>query len=170
MRFTLASRWVAGVLLVLLGAYFSVAHAANGQVTCSVLSSTLTFNPYDPISGAADTLPTGTVTVQCTSTSNQAISVTYSLTLATSPARSMTSGANALTYDLFTDSARTIQWNTTNLVSCSFSLPANTTQQNSCSYFGQINGGQDVPAGSYSQGNLGIGGTWSCNPVPSSGC
>ena len=147
------------------------AYSANGSVTCSVASTTLSFNAYDPISGAADTLPTGTITVQCTSTSNQAISVTYNLTLATSPARTLTSGADGLTYDLFIDSARTIQWNTTNQVSCTFSVSAGAVnQQSSCSFYGKIPASQDVAAGSYSQTGLGVGGTWSCNPVPSRGC
>jgi len=147
------------------------AYAANGSVTCAVVNTTLTFNPYDPISGAADTLPTGTINVQCTSTSNSAITVTYSLTLAVSPARSMASGVNSLAYDLYTDSGRTVQWNTTNQVSCSFTVAANATnQQSACSFYGKINGGQDVPAGTYTQTGLGVGGTWSCNPVPSQGC
>ena len=147
------------------------AGAAGGSVTCSVVSTTLSFNAYDPISGTADTLPTGTINVQCTSTSNSAISVTYNLTLATSPARAMASGANNVTYDLYTDSARTIQWNTINQVSCTFSLAAGATnQQSSCSFYGKIPGSQDAPAGTYTQTGLAVGGTWSCNPVPSSGC
>jgi len=149
----------------------SSVYAANGSVTCSVLNTTLIFNPYDPISGAADTLPTGTITVQCTSTSNQTITVTYSLTLATSPSRAMTSGATNLSYELYMDSARTIQWNTTNQVGCSFAVAPNATnQQNSCTFYGQIPGAQDVPAGTYSQSGLAVGGTWSCNPVPVNGC
>lgn len=143
----------------------------NGSVTCSVASTTLSFNAYDPISGAADTLPTGTITVQCTSTSNSVISVTYNLTLATSPVRTMTSGASSLAYDLFIDSARTIRWNTTNQLRCSFSVAARAVnQQSSCSFYGKIPASQNVPAGSYSQTGLGVGGTWSCNPVPSNGC
>ncbi len=144
--------------------------AANGNVSCSLLSTTLTFNAYNPISGAADTLPTGTFTVQCTSTSNQAITVTYSLTLATTPARAM-SGPASLTYDLYTDSARTLEWNTTNLLSCSFSLAAlAVNQQSTCSFYGNIPGGQDVPAGTYTQTGLAVGGSWSCNPTPNAGC
>ena len=148
------------------------AGAANGSVTCSVVSTTLGFNTYDPISGTADTLPTGTINVQCTSTSNGAILVTYNLTLATSPARAMASGANSVTYDLYTDSARTIQWNTTNQVSCTFNLAANAANQQSpsCSFYGKIPGSQDVPAGTYTQTGLAVGGTWSCNPLPSQGC
>jgi len=146
------------------------AGAAGGSVTCSVVSTTLSFNAYDPISGTADTLPTGTINVQCTSTSNSAISVTYNLTLATSPARAMASGANNVTYDLYTDSARTIQWNTINQVSCTFNLAVKATTQSSCSFYGKIPGSQDVPAGTYTQTGLAVGGTWSCNPVPASGC
>jgi len=148
------------------------AGAAGPSVTCSVVSATLPFNAYDPISGTAETLPTGTINVQCTSTSNGAILVTYNLTLATSPARAMASGANNVTYDLYTDSARTIQWNTTNQVSCNFTVSAGATNQQSpsCSFYGTIPGSQDVPAGTYTQTGLAVGGTWSCNPVPSQGC
>jgi len=148
------------------------AGAINGSVTCAVVSTTLNFNAYDPISGTADTLPTGTINVQCTSTSNAAISVTYNLTLATSPARAMASGGNNVTYDLYTDSARTIQWNTVNEVSCTFNLAANAANQQSpsCSFYGKIPGSQDVPAGTYTQTGLAVGGTWSCNPAPNGGC
>jgi spore coat protein U-like protein len=147
------------------------AGAAGGSVTCSVVSTTLGFNAYDPISGTADTLPTGTINVQCTSTSSSVISVTYNLTLATSPARAMASGANNLTYDLYTDSARSIQWNTINQVSCTFiPAPRVANEQSSCSFYGKIPGSQDVPAGTYTQTGLAVGGTWSCNPVPSGGC
>jgi spore coat protein U-like protein len=158
-------------LLIMLPRPATANGSVNGSVTCSVVSTTLSFNAYEPISGAADTLPTGTISVQCTSTSNSAISVSYHLTLATSPARTMTSSANSLTYDLFIDSARTIQWNTTNQVSCTFSVSARAVnQQSSCSFYGKIPASQNVAAGSYSQTGLGVGGTWSCNPVPSSGC
>src|SRR5207245_9923469 len=58
------------------------AGAANGSVTCSVVSTPLRSNAYDPISGAADTLPTGTINVQCTSTSNSALLVPSRITLA----------------------------------------------------------------------------------------
>ena len=144
--------------------------AANGSVTCSVVTTTLGFNAYDPISGTADTLPTGTIKVQCTSTSTSVISVTYNLTLATSPARAMASGANNVTYDLYTDSARTIQWNTINQVSCTFNLAVKATTQSTCSFYGNIPGSQDVPAGTYTQTGLAVGGTWTCNPVPTGGC
>ena len=170
MKKTAAAAALSLALTTLL-AFPEQASAAGGAVTCSVVSTTLSFNAYDPISGTADTLPTGTISVQCTSTSNVVISVTYNLTLATSPARAMASGANNVTYDLYTDSARTIQWNTINQVSCTFNLAAGATnQQIPCSFYGKIPGSQDVPAGTYTQTGLAVGGTWSCNPVPSSGC
>ncbi len=148
------------------------AGAFNGSVTCSVVSTTLKFNAYDPISGTADTLPIGTINVQCTNTSNRVISVTYNLTLATSPARAMVSGVDNVTYDLYTDSAGTIRWDTTNQVSCTFNLAANAANQPSpfCSFYGNIPGSQDVPAGTYTQAGLAVGGTWSCNPAPNGGC
>ena len=146
-------------------------YAANGAVTCVVANSTLAFNAYDPISGAADILPTGTINVLCSSTSNQAIIVSYSLTLATSPTRAMASGADSLSYDLYTDIARTIPWNTTNTVGCTAVLAAKSiNQQIACTFYGRIPGSQNVPAGTYTQTGLAVGGTWSCNPVPSGGC
>jgi len=169
MKKTAAAAALSLALTALL-AFPEQAGAAGGAVTCSVVSTTLSFNAYDPISGTADTLPTGTINVQCTSTSNSVISVTYNLTLATSPARAVAAGANNVTYDLYTDSARTIQWNTINQVSCTFNLAVGATTQNSCSFYGKIPGSQNVPAGTYTQTGLAVGGTWSCTPVPSSGC
>lgn len=163
------------LLAVLLPAAFpGLVHAINGTVTCSVLSTVLTFNAYDPIGGAAVTLPTGTITVTCTSTSNGSTVLTYNLTLpppAPGPSRVMTSGANNLNYDLYTDSGRTTVWNTANPLTCSFTLPKNgTNQQNTCSFYGRISSGQDAAAGTYTQSGIAVGGTYTCNPVPSSGC
>jgi spore coat protein U domain-containing protein, fimbrial subunit CupE1/2/3/6 len=164
----------ASVAIFLLAALPGLVHAINGSVTCTVASTVLTFNAYDPISGAADTLPTGTITVTCNSTSNGSTVLTYNLTLpppAPGPSRVMTSGANNLNYDLYTDSGRTTVWNTANPLTCSYTLPKNgANQQNTCSFYGRISGGQDVPAGTYTQSGIAVGGTYSCNPVPSSGC
>jgi spore coat protein U-like protein len=143
------------------------AHAANGVVTCSIVNVTLVFNTYDPVGGADDTLPTGTVIVQCSSTANQAIDVTYSLTLDTSTPRTLISGADTLTFDLFTDTTRGTPWNTTNKVSCTYTVAKNAVnQQSSCSFYPKIGGAQDVAAGTYTRSGIALGGTWSCNPAP----
>jgi len=157
----------------LAAAFPGLAHAVSGSVTCSVASTVLTFNSYDPIGGAAVTLPTGTITVTCTSTSNGSIVLTYNMTVlppSPGPSRAMTSGANSLSYDLYTDSSRTTLWNVSNPLTCSYTLPKNgANQQNTCTFYGRISGGQDVPAGTYTE-TIPLGGTYTCNPVPSQGC
>ena len=166
--------WPALLMISLTASFPGLAHAVSGSVTCTVASTVLSFNPYDPISGAAITLPTGTITVTCASTANGSIVLTYNLTLpppAPGPSRVMTSGANSLTYDLYTDSGRTTLWNTANPLTCSYTLPKNgTNQQNTCTFYGRISGSQDVPAGTYTQSGIAVGGTYTCNPVPSQGC
>lgn len=154
-------RAVAVLLLLLPGLAFAV----NGVVSCSVSNFTYNFNAYDPIGGADDTLPTGNVTVSCTSTSNQTIAVTVNLTLTVGTRSLAGPGGDSLSYDLYTNSAAPqTQWNTTNKLTCTFNV-TNPSTSTTCPFYGKITGGQNVRAGSYSQG-VSVGGTWSCSPNP----
>lgn len=158
------------------------AEAANFNMTCTVASSTLNLNAYDVLAGTATTTPTGSITVSCTSTANSAVTVNYTLSLATTPARQLTSGSNTLGYDLYTDSTTTVTWGTAgpactagsatnsgNLICGSFSIPKNSTAQDTKNYYGKIPGGSDVPTGTYTQNNIAVTLTYSCNPAPTGG-
>src|SRR5216110_1001860 len=158
------------------------ANAANFNMTCTVASSTLTMNAYDVLAGTATTTPTGSITVTCTSTASSAVTVNYTLSLSTTPTRQLTSGGNTLGYDVYTDSLATITWGTAgpactagsntnsgNLICGSFSVPKNTSAQQTKNYYGKIPGGSDVPTGTYTQNNITVTLTYSCNPAPTGG-
>lgn len=158
------------------------ADAAFFNMTCTVASSTLALNPYDVLSGTATTTPTGSITVSCTSTATSAVTVNYTLSLSTTPTRQLTSGANTLGYDLYTNSAMTIPWGTAgpacvagsntnrgNLICGSFSVPRGSSRQQTKNYYGKIPGGSDVPTGTYTQNNIAVTLTYSCNPAPTAG-
>ena len=155
------------------------AQAVNFNMTCTAGSSTLAFNPYDVLVGSAITTPTGSITVTCTNTANQAVVVNYSLALSTSPTRQLTSGANTLQYDLYTDPAPSaVQWGTAgtcaagsntnagNLICGSFSVPAKSSASQTKNYYGKINANADVPVGTYAQSGIAVTLTYSCNPAP----
>lgn len=160
-----------GLACALLLAAAQAAQAVNFNMTCTAASSTLAFNPYDVLAGTDTTDPTGTITISCTSTHNSAaVTVSYSLSLSTTPTRVLTLDvSNTLTYDLYTDSQRTIPWNTTNLITGSFSVPIKSTATQNVSYYGKIPGGSDRPAGTYSQTGLAVTLTYSCSPAPTGG-
>jgi spore coat protein U-like protein len=158
------------------------ADAANFNMTCTVASSTLTMNAYDVLAGTATTTPTGSITVTCTSTASTAVTVNYTLSLSTTPTRQLASGGNTLGYDLYTDSSTTVTWGTAgpactagsntnagNLICGSFSVPKNTSAQQTKNYYGKIPGGSDVPTGTYTQNNIAVTLTYSCNPAPTGG-
>jgi len=169
-------------IVILLAFAFSLdADAANFNMTCTVASSTLPLNAYDVLTGAATTTPTGSITVSCTSTNNSSsVTVDYTLALTSTPAtRSLTSGANTLTYNLYTDSGMTVTWgnagtactagsntNSGNFICGSFSVPKNSSAQQTKNYYAKIPGGSDVPTGTYSENNIAVTLTYSCNPAP----
>ena len=172
---------VLGPIVILL-TFALDAGAANFNMTCTVASSTLTLNAYDVLAGTATTTPTGSITVSCTSTAGSAVTVNYTLSLSTTPTRQLTSGANTLAYNLYTDSATTVTWGTAgpactagsntnsgNLICGSFSVPKNASAQQTKNYYGKIPGGSDVPTGTYTQNNIAVTLTYSCNPAPTGG-
>jgi spore coat protein U-like protein len=86
---------------------------AHAQSTCSVSASAVSFGIYDPF-GTSALDSTGNVQVTCSLAGVVAVLVNYTIQLngggsGFSP-RKMRSGANALNYNLYTDSARTTTW------------------------------------------------------------
>lgn len=82
-------------------------------VTCDTSASGVAFGTYPPFS-ASPTDSTGTVTVTCTPTV-LGLLVSYTIALSTGnsgnyAARSMSSGASTLNYQLYTDAARSTVW------------------------------------------------------------
>jgi spore coat protein U-like protein len=148
-------------LLAALAATASAAYAGSAQqnvaVTTSVVgncrfsgSPVVAFGSYDPVT-AADVDSTGTLTIECTK------GTSYSITLG---AGANASGAvrrmaltpddtvNYVSYELYTDNARSTVWNMTNTVGA---VSASKSAQ-SVTIYGRIANGptQDPTVGSYS--------------------
>ena len=120
--------------------------------SCSISGSTLAFGAYDPIVTNASTALTvngGALSVSCT---RGATGITIGLGTGNNSAqavgttRAMASGSNYLSYELYTTSAMTTVWNSTNTVAYSPTSMAATT----LTVYGSVPGGQDLPVSSYS--------------------
>jgi spore coat protein U-like protein len=89
--------------------------AVTGTITatCQVNASTLAFGAYNPVLNANLDV-TGSVSVSCTNATPYNIGLGVGAgTGATITNRKMTSGANTLTYQVFRDAARTLNWGQT---------------------------------------------------------
>jgi spore coat protein U-like protein len=123
--------------------------------SCSVSATAVNFGLYDPLSGSA-TQSTGTVTVVC-QVSLVGLFVNWTVALSTGSsgnyvARQLQSGANSLSYNLYTNAARTSVWGDgtsgTSVVSANPFLIVGSNTVNYTVY-GSIPAAQDRPAGSY---------------------
>ena len=132
---------------------------ANLQVSvsvnsnCTISSTAVTFSNYDPISThATDPADStgGAVTVTCTKGTSANIGLDLGANFSGSQRRMKDGGAtpNYINYQLFSDSGRTTEWGN---ASGSWLSPAPAPDKNARSFtvFGRIPGGQDVPAGTY---------------------
>lgn len=123
---------------------------ATVAATCDVTASNLAFGSYDTVVGAA---VDGTTTITATCTQGTPYDIGLDLGAnANVSTRRMTNGATPtptyLSYELYTDLARTDVWgntvgtNTVNVVSASGNAETHTV-------YGQIAASQNVPAASY---------------------
>ncbi|MDR9450944.1 MAG: spore coat U domain-containing protein [Acidimicrobiia bacterium] len=147
----------------LIGVVFfgTAAHAATDTTTfqvtatvsdtCDITATDLAFGAYDPNAGDLD--GTSTITATCTDGTSYDIGLDagQNAASATTTTRAMDDGAatpNYLDYELYSDSGRTAVWGDT--------VGTDTVNQTSAggaedhTVYGQIPGGQFVPAGSYS--------------------
>lgn len=130
----------------------SVPVTATVANNCTISSpAAMAFGNYDPLvanASAALDVSANAISVACTN----GVTATIGLDLGTNnPAstqtRRMKSGtSDYLTYDLFSDSARTTIWDATNTVS----YTAVDTSAVSQTVYGRVAGGQNAPTGSYS--------------------
>ncbi len=128
-------------------------------VTCTVSATPVAFGVYNPLSGTA-TASTGTVTATCTLVSggNTTVNVVSSYSTGSSGTfanRTMRSGTNSLTYNLYFDAAYTqVRGDGTGgsqTGGASFSLTSGSrTQSTTSTIYGRAPASQDVAAGTYS--------------------
>ena len=123
--------------------------SATVSANCTVSTSAVAFGSVDALSGAA-VEGTGGLTVTCTNgTGWTAAAGLGSGSGATFSARRMTSGANLLTYTLFTDSGRATVWGD-GTASTAMVTSTGTGAAQSITVFGRIAAGQNnARPGSY---------------------
>ena len=124
--------------------------------TCGVSSAGINFGSYSPFVGV-NTDSTGSVSVTCTGTVGETVS--YSISLNTGASgnfsnRMLTSGANQLNYNLYTNPSRTLIWGDgtsgTNSISDSYVLNSLSSTKN-YSVYGRVVALQNAFVGSYSE-------------------
>jgi spore coat protein U-like protein len=126
---------------------FSVTATVLG--VCTVGATTLAFGNYTPSNGTPNDAGS-TVNVTCNNGSAYTIALDAGATAgATVAARAMTSGANSLSYALYTTAGRTTVWGDGALSTVTQGGTGSGAQQNFTVY-GRIPVNQYVPAGSYS--------------------
>lgn len=131
------------------------------QVTCTVSSSSVAFGVYEPLTGS-NLDSTGTIELECERSflDGQQGDVGLTVTLGAGGnglfiPRAMSSGNGVLEYNLYTAASRNVVWGDgaggTVSRNASISLPLFTLSgETSLTIYGEIPGGQFVPAGSYS--------------------
>jgi spore coat protein U-like protein len=150
--------WVAASFTGFLAGLLAPARAPAAD-SCSVSASGVNFGVYDPTSGSSAT-STGTLLVSCNWTAPAPAQITVSVYLSTGSsgtysARSMTSGSNRLTYNLFFNANGSTIWGngtggsyygTATIVT---GTPSGSGTANGTLY-GIAPAGQDVAPGAYS--------------------
>jgi spore coat protein U-like protein len=123
--------------------------------SCAVSATAVNFGIYDPLSSSA-AQSAGTVSVDC-QVFVVGLFVSWTLTLSTGSsgsyaARQLKSGMTSLSYNIYTNAARTSVWGDgtsgTNMVSANTFLIVGSNTVNYTAY-GSIPAAQDRPAGNY---------------------
>jgi spore coat protein U-like protein len=129
----------------------NLAVSATVSVNCTVTAGTLAFGSYDPvIANASSNLDaSGTFTIACTKNAS-GVTIDVGQGGNYSSGRRMAASGNYLSYQMYSDAARTSIWGSTSGGSVvNMSAPVSKAAV-TYTVYGRIAGGQDVPAGSYS--------------------
>lgn len=128
--------------------------AARAQ-TCTVATTGLAFGIYSPFAPTASSI-TGTVTVTCQALVS--LLLAYSIQIgagsgASFNARVMSAGSGQLSYQLYTNSSRSVVWGDgsggTGVVSDSYLLTLGSIPSRSYTIYGAVPARQMVPPGAY---------------------
>lgn len=129
--------------------------SASVSANCTISTAPISFGAYDPVSANASSAlnATGTVTVTCTNGSTGVISLGQGSNAAadstnSSPSRQLSDGAShSLAYSLYQDSSRMTVWGNTTETGVTHHGDGTAT---GITVYGSVPGGQNMPAGSYS--------------------
>jgi spore coat protein U-like protein len=127
----------------------NVAVSATVNTNCSMGVASVPFGVYDPLVVNASTIAqaTGTISISCTKGTTATITLDngQNASHASGTTRAMISGANYLSYELYTSAAHSTVWNATNSV-----LYTSTgTGAGTVNVYGTIPAGQNANTGSY---------------------
>ncbi|MFN3397663.1 MAG: spore coat U domain-containing protein [Sulfurimicrobium sp.] len=129
---------------------------AHAIASCTVSATGVAFGNYS-FSNPAATDAAGNVQVSCSLLGLISLLVSYDILLSPGGSgsytpRKMTSGANELQYNLYTNAGRSVVWGDgtggTSIVSDGYLLGIGTTVRNYLVY-GRLPAGQNAPAGAY---------------------
>lgn len=125
----------------------SMSVAASVTKNCTITATAISFTAYDPVvaNDTADLNGEGGLSVACTRGVNPALTLGAGNN-AVAGQRRLDNGGERLNYDLFSDSTRTTSWTTSTSVTMGVA-PSKAARP--VAVYGRIAGGQDVPAGSY---------------------
>ncbi len=130
-------------------ANLSVSATVNNN--CTITTSAVGFPAYDPIlthASAADDSTSGSVTITCTKGSAATIGLGLGANASGTQMRMRNGTSNFLNYGLFQDASRATVWG--NSGSGLLSPPvAPSKAPRTFTVYGRIPGGQDLPAGTY---------------------
>ena len=148
-------------LLVLLAAYLPAGRAQADCTglgcSCSITADPLDFGNYNPLSGSTVDA-TGNVTVECGALVLGAF-FSYEITLGpgasgNAAGRTMSNGSGTMSYNLYTDSSRSIVWGDgsggTGTVTNSYTLSILFPRSDDFPVYGRLPSGQNAEVGSYS--------------------
>ena len=124
--------------------------SAEAAPTCTISTTSVNFGTYDVFASSA-TDSTGTVTITCNGAAhNIVVTLSTGASGAYNP-RTMTSGGETLSYNLYRDAARTSIWGdgTGGTSTYTEANPPNNTPI-PITVYGRVPAGQDVSAGGYS--------------------
>lgn len=128
--------------------------SATVIANCAISTAPVAFGDYDPaVANASAALDgAGTVTLTCTSGASATVTLGQGANADTgstdaAPVRRMASGANHLAYQLYSDSAGGTVWGNTALTGVAHTGTGSAVD---VPVYGRVAGGQNVPAGSYS--------------------
>lgn len=106
------------------------------------------FGVYDVFALVANNNGVGSLTIHCQGGGPQAVVALSTGQSNTYAPRRMKSGANTMSYNLYTSAGRTVVWGDGSGASQTLAISANSTT--TLSIFGQIPAGQDAAVGAYS--------------------
>ena len=152
-------RFVAAVLLALApiagATVFASTATANLAVSatvannCTITTNAVSFGAYDPIvaQASANLDTTGSVVIACTKGAVTTIGLDTGAN-ASGAIRRLGSAGSFLTYELYQDSARATVWSNSGAGLLSI-VAAPSKAARTYTVYGRVTGGQDVPAGTY---------------------